>query len=239
MGFGIISLGLVIANLAYLVRRSPRFKLSFGTLRNWMTVHVVTGVAAVLFGFLHAAMAPRDTVGGHSLWMLAGLLVTGAIGRYFYAYVPRAANGRELALEEIRVKARALPKSWTDGSSGFAKAAHAEVLKKIDAGQWESSFWGRLCALLGDQRSLRRSLGILRIRGMKENVPVSQINETLRLVRDAHRESLAAAHFEDLRALASTWRYLHRWGAILMVVLVTLHVGHALFYGSYFGGAGS
>ena len=45
------------------------------------------------------------------------------------------------------------------------------------------------------------------------------------------------AHFEDLRAVLNTWRYLHRWVAALMVLLVVVHVVYALSYGGYFEGA--
>ena len=69
-----------------------------------MTSHVATGILAFLCATLHAAMNPRDTVGGHAFLALFVLLVTGAIGRYFYAWVPRAANGRELELEEVKLR---------------------------------------------------------------------------------------------------------------------------------------
>ena len=69
-----------------------------------MTSHVATGILAFLLATLHAAMAPRHTVGGHACGRSAFLLVTGAIGRYFYAYVPRAANGRELELDEVKTR---------------------------------------------------------------------------------------------------------------------------------------
>ena len=236
LAFGIGAIGLVLTNLAYLLRRSPRFKVSFGSLERWMTVHVATGIAAVLFGLLHAAMTPRDTVGGHSLWMLVALLVTGAIGRYFYAYVPRAANGRELAIDEIRERAHALPKEWGGTKQAFGEAARAEVLQLIKAKQWNSSLLGRMFALLGDRRALRRSLARIELAGIREQVDRAEIDETLGLVRRAHDNALAAAHYEDLRAIAGTWRYLHRWGAVLMVALVALHVAHALIYGNYFGG---
>lgn len=236
LAFGVAALGLVMVNLAYLLRRSPRIGVVFGTLKSWMTVHVATGIAAVLFAMLHSAMAPRDTVGGHSLWMLVGLLATGAIGRYFYAYVPRAANGRELALEELRGRARALPESWGAQGQAFGNSAHTEILDMMQAHQWRGSFVGRMAALFGDRRAVRRSLARIELAGLHEQVPGDQIEQTLQLVRDAHKESLAAAHFEDLRALANTWRYLHRWGAVLMVILVLLHVAHALIYGDYFGG---
>jgi quinol-cytochrome oxidoreductase complex cytochrome b subunit len=56
-------------------------------------------------------------------------------------------------------------------------------------------------------------------------------------VRRAYAAANAAAHYEDLRAVAGTWRYMHRWVAVLMVVLVAVHVFYALVYGEHVGGA--
>jgi len=41
-----------------------------------------------------------------------------------------------------------------------------------------------------------------------------------------------AAHYEDLRALLNAWRYLHRWVAALMILLIVLHLVFAFSYGS-------
>jgi cytochrome b561 len=53
------------------------------------------------------------------------------------------------------------------------------------------------------------------------------------LARRAHRAALMVAHFEDLRALLNSWRYLHRWVAALMVLLLVVHVVFALAYGGW------
>jgi quinol-cytochrome oxidoreductase complex cytochrome b subunit len=63
-------------------------------------------------------------------------------------------------------------------------------------------------------------------------VPGERVRETLGLARRAHRAALAAAHYEDLRAILETWRYLHRWVAALMILLLLLHIGYAIGYGS-------
>ena len=42
-----------------------------------------------------------------------------------------------------------------------------------------------------------------------------------------------AAHYEELRALMASWRYLHRWVALYMVLIVALHVIAALRYASF------
>jgi len=237
--FGVGALASIALNLAYLLRRSPRVAVDFGSIRSWMNAHVVTGIVAVVLAFLHASLRGGDSVGGHALLLLAGLLVTGAIGRWFYAWVPRAANGRELGLDELRARAHDLPQAGSGRWQAFGEAARGEVLQLIEMRQWRSGFFGRLLALLGVQRDLHRALGEIERRGLRERVPEGEIAAALELAREAHRQALGAAHYEDLRALASTWRYLHRWGAVLMVVLVLLHVVHALIYGDYFAGGGA
>jgi len=234
--FGCAAAGLVLVNLAYLARRSPTIGLRFGSLSTWMTSHVATGVLAFLCATLHAAMAPRDTVGGDAYWALALLLATGAVGRYFYAYVPRAANGRELELDEVERALAALSGEWDQGQRRYRERVRREVEELVDARQWGGSFLGRVGALLGGQRDLHRVLGRLKRAGESEGVAPDQVRETLRLARRAHRAALMAAHFEDLRALLGTWRYLHRWGTALMLLFVVLHVLYALTYGQFFRG---
>jgi thioredoxin reductase/Pyruvate/2-oxoacid:ferredoxin oxidoreductase delta subunit len=219
-------------NLLYLARRKflPGFR--WGSLRGWMSVHVGTGVLAFLCALLHAAMAPRDTVGGHALWGLAVLLVTGAVGRYFYAWIPRAANGRELAVEELRLRLGRLAEQWDRSHWSFVESVRRELAAHIDATQWRSSFLARVTAVVKGRREFESVLQRLVLEGRRDGVPEPRMAETLELARVAWRTALAAAHCEDLRAVVESWRYLHRWVAVLVVVLITLHVLYVLAYGS-------
>ncbi|MGQ0614485.1 MAG: NAD(P)-binding domain-containing protein [Planctomycetaceae bacterium] len=234
LALGIAAGAMILLNLLYLARRSPRLRFRLGSLRLWMTSHVATGILALVCALLHGAMAPRDTPGGHALTALLVLFVTGAIGRYLYAYVPRAANGRELELAEVKARLARL----SDGreEERFGVHAMAEVAQLTEARQWRGSFLGRVLGLLTGQRALRRMLARLAAAGRKEGVPEGRIRRTLHLAREAHKAALAAAHYEDLRAVLGSWRYLHRWIALLMVLLVALHVAHALLYGFASGG---
>jgi thioredoxin reductase/Pyruvate/2-oxoacid:ferredoxin oxidoreductase delta subunit len=231
LGLGIASVLLIAANLLYLLRRAPNLPLRWGSLRAWMQAHVATGILAFLCAALHAAMSPRDTPGGNAFWALAILLLTGAIGRYLYAYVPRAANGRELALAEVRSRLDQLGTA-TDGT-GFATRARARVEALVEGRQWRGSFVGRLLALAGVRWDLRRALRELDLEGRTTGVPAEELRTARTLAREAHRHALAVAHYEDLRAVLGAWRYLHRWVAVLMVVLVLVHVVYALAYGAH------
>jgi hypothetical protein len=86
------------------------------------------------------------------------------------------------------------------------------------------------------QLDLRRVLARIAAEGQQRRIDPRVVRETQELAREAHRTSLMAAHYEDLRALLSSWRYLHRWVAVLMVLLVLVHVVYALSYGAHWGG---
>jgi hypothetical protein len=89
----------------------------------------------------------------------------------------------------------------------------------------------RIVALVGANRRLRRSLSALRAEARSEGLSDDQTATLLALARRAQRAALSAAHFEDLRALIASWRWLHRWAALLMVLLVGAHIAYALLYG--------
>ena len=234
LAFGVLATVLVAANFLYLARRAGWW--SFGSLKAWMTSHVATGVLAILCATLHGAMDPRDTAGGHALLALTLLFVSGAIGRYFYAWVPRAANGRELALEEVRAELERLGAGWATGQQVFAARARATVDALVAARQWRGTFLGRLGGLVGGERALRRALDGLAREGRASGLAEHELAPVLALARTAWRAATAAGHLEDLRALLSTWRWLHRWVAVLMVALVVLHVVYSLSYTSILRG---
>ncbi|MCE9592870.1 MAG: NAD(P)-binding domain-containing protein [Planctomycetes bacterium] len=230
---GIAAAVLIVVNLLYVVRRSAKFARTWGSLSGWMTSHVATGVLAVLCAVVHSAMAPRDSLGGHALWALVALLATGALGRYVYAYVPRAASGRELDLAEVKLRLERESEAWAKVDRRFAARVRTELENEIERSQWKSSLLGRLVALVGGRRSLSRTLSRLAEEGRAEGVSAERVDAVLAVARRAHSTAVAAAHFEDLRALIESWRWLHRWVAALLVGLVALHIVYALSFGAF------
>ncbi|MGE3174259.1 MAG: NAD(P)-binding domain-containing protein [Planctomycetota bacterium] len=237
LGLGIAATALIGANLAYLLRRARLPLFRWGTLKGWMTAHVATGILALVTALLHAAMAPRNTVGGTSFWALCVLTVTGAIGRYFYAALPRAANGRELELAELKAELARSDSAFAPSERDFGRHARRVLQERIEAQQWRSSFVGRVIGLLLFRRRLRALHAELEAEGRERGLPPEQIAPVLALAERLSRASMMVAHFEDLRAVLATWRWLHRWIALLMVALMVLHIVHALSFATIgFGG---
>ncbi|MEZ6016774.1 MAG: NAD(P)-binding domain-containing protein [Planctomycetota bacterium] len=229
LGLGIGAALAIVLNLAYLVRRNMRFE--WGSLRIWMTVHVATGVTALLLALVHGGFQPRVTTGGRALISLGVLVVTGAIGRYLYAFVPRAASGRELALEEVQSRLAALDQEWEGDHPEFRDRVRARVAELVAATHFSRSLPARVRGVISSGFALRRAVRELRALGAREGVPPGRVSSLLVLARRSHRAALAATWFDELRALMASWRYLHRWVALLMVLLVVVHIVMAVRYG--------
>ncbi len=246
---GILGALLIGANLAYLWRRSrgPRQRLRglrLGSLQGWLSAHVATGLLALLCALLHAAFAPRATVGGDALWLLLGLCLTGAVGRAAYARVPRAANGRELALGELAGELERCLAELGSAATPFARRAEERFEQLVAACQWGpagSADAGRRVAPLAllagwwDQRSATRlALAQLAAEARAAGLSDEQRGHTLGLFARAAELAAQARDLERWRGLLGLWRYLHRWGALLLVLLLLAHIVSALRFGSSF-----
>jgi dihydropyrimidine dehydrogenase (NAD+) subunit PreT len=234
---GILAASCMAANLLYLVRRSQRLPFFWGSLKSWMTAHVGTGLFAMLLALMHGCFTPSQTVGGHATLGLFLLVITGAIGRYFYSFVPRAANGSELALEEVKASLLCNEDAWDSVHPGFKQEARQQIAELIVRTRWRSGLIGVITGLVLAQVDLGRTLRNLRQRGRSHGIPVASMQKVVALARRAHRNSLSASHLDDLRGLLSGWRYFHRWLALLVVLLVVVHIWSALRYAQWGGAA--
>ncbi|MBK8101684.1 MAG: NAD(P)-binding domain-containing protein [Planctomycetes bacterium] len=220
-------------NLVYLIRRAPRLGGWLpGSLRSWMALHIASGLGALLCAWLHAGFHIRDSVGGHALLVMAIVVGAGVVGRWFYAFVPRAQNGRQQDLEELGARVTALASEWDRHGRGFGAEVRAHVENLVAGESLGRGFFARVIALVRGQARLRRQLRSLRARGLAEDVPQSEITRVLGLAQQAHRLALQVTHHEELRALLATWRYLHRWLALLLLLLTIAHIVTATRFGS-------
>ncbi|QDU65448.1 NAD(P)-binding domain-containing protein [Engelhardtia mirabilis] len=232
---GIAAFAAMAANLGYLLRRSTLVPVRWGSLRAWMTVHVATGLSVPLLVLMHAALAPRDTLGGHSFLALLALAATGAIGRYFYSFVPRAANGRELLLDEVRGELAQLSGELDRTHRGFGDSVLEAVERSIRESRGGRNFLTRLAAVLRSRRAVRQLEQDLTLKARDAGLHAEQIRRVTELAARARRAAASAASFEDLRGLMVSWRFLHRWAALFCVLAVIAHIVVALRF-TRFGG---
>lgn len=223
---------LFLANVCYLVRRSARIGRRLpGTLRSWMNAHVATGIGAFLCAIVHSAYSLRDSAGGHALLAMGVVVGAGIVGRWFYAFVPRAQNGRQQRIEELSQRVAAIATEWDRDGRGMGVQARRMVEELVDRAEIGQTLPGRIWGLVRSQWQLRRRLERFAAAARTQGVPTHDIARMVRLSRRSFRLALQLAHYDDLRALLSTWRWLHRWLALLLAALLVVHVVSAVRYG--------
>jgi thioredoxin reductase/ferredoxin len=252
---GLLACGLFLWNLTYLIRRSRRLAEWWGrvgirvpgSLKFWMGTHVFTGLASFMCVIWHAGFIYRNTVGGFAFLALAIVLLSGIIGRYFYAQIPHAANGREMDLDELRTRLTALSTEWeraggvggigaagsSDGygaSRGVGMAIRSRIDALVDKARWRPSLWGRATEMVLAHVRIHHAIRELRSDPQFADVPREEMDEMLLLAKRAYRLTVQITHYEEMRAVLSTWRYFHRWLALLMVLFVVSHIATAVRY---------
>lgn len=230
-GLGIVGSGLILLNLTFMLRRRvPAFR-RFGPLRVWMDMHVITGLFGPLLVLFHTAFLPLTTIAITAGIALIVLVLTGIVGRFIYAMVPRTLAGAEAGPEELQAR---------------LEAARAHIAATVPAGD---PLWARLDQLGVDPHVPRTSLGSLvllphaltstlwvrmRLRALARAHPGLRI-EDLRDVVIVRRRLHTLGLY---RRLLTWWRGLHRIAALVMFVTMIVHVVVMLYLGYVPGGEG-
>jgi thioredoxin reductase/NAD-dependent dihydropyrimidine dehydrogenase PreA subunit len=228
---GLFACVLFAVNLAYLIRRSRFGSRIPGSLQLWMNLHVGTGLMSLLFVCLHCGFHVRDSVGGHAMLVLVAVVAFGAVGRWIYALVPRLQNGRQADLDQIAHRINSISGEWDKEGRAFGSEVRQRIENLAAAEHWQKGFLPRLWGLVTSQVRLLHSLRELRQEGQRLGIAPATTNRVVTLARRAHRLALQMANFDELRAIAGTWRWLHRWLSLLLIALTWLHVLAALRFG--------
>lgn len=95
-------LGLASFGLIFLYAVRKRFKplARVGKTKHWLDVHIVLGISAPALITFHSCFKMRG-LAGTSYWIMLAVMMSGFIGRYLYAQIPRRINAAELSLQEM------------------------------------------------------------------------------------------------------------------------------------------
>ena len=220
-GYGIAGTALILTNLAYLVRR--RFaRLSVGSLRAWLDVHVFTGLFGGMLVMFHSAFQVRSGIAMVTVGALIVVILTGLLGRYLYSLSPKP------ELERLQLGLRAL--DAVGPGMGETLARRVALVARTPTPR--PSLPAVLAALPSYRRELLQRRAVIaqtvadfaRHFGPEVRLLSKPIAECSRIYSSEVRSAAAGS-------LLRSWRGLHRYAALLMVLLVGLHIGIAWYYG--------
>jgi len=231
---GIWASALFVLNLGYLVRKRLLNIKIFGPLRMWMDAHVLTGLIGGGLVVFHSTLAPSSALGTLALFAMTITVLTGIVGRTSYIRVPRSVEGRELELGQVQeeldscrqlLEYAGVHAEWMDNSRPQARVHRTGLVGCF------------MAMIVGD---MQRRMDYRRLKKHILATPELKpaIRKVLPLVKDYCMHWQWLIRYHELRNLISSWRFFHRWLAILMLCVVICHVVVAIWFGnlSFWGG---
>lgn len=227
-GYGIAGTTLVAANLLYLVRRRLTNVLPawIGSMGAWLNAHVFTGLVGSLLILFHSAFQLRTPIATLTSASLLIVVTTGLIGLYLYALVPKA------GLQPLENRLAEIAPHLPGVAERVHEFVHGTPATRLPA---DASFLRTLVTIPSWARDAKkRRRGVTAAMRSDKTFRVLEHTEP-RLARAFVTElaELAAAEVDTLAgaALMRSWRSLHRFLAILMLLSVSMHIAVAWYYG--------
>lgn len=216
-GYGIAGTLLMLTNLLYLLRR--RFaRLSVGSLRIWLDIHVFTGLFGGLLALFHSAFQVRSSIAWITVVSLGAVLFTGLIGRYLHALAPASSSA---ALEQALT-------ALEPAAPGLAARLRQQLASELLTELARPSLMGALRMLPVWRRQGRRRARLVE-QELSGSVTYQDLaQEPLRALRRALKSQ---ARSRAAGALLRSWRGVHRLSALVLVAVVGLHIAVAWYFG--------
>ena len=231
---GIFGTVLFFIIFLYAFRRLIPWLGRIGTARQWMDFHVIAGITAPIIIAFHASFKFQG-IAGVAFWIMLAVALSGVIGRYLYAQIPRSLSAAELTLTELRAGERELSDALLSQSvysaERVSRALHvptAEHIRKISVLQAVVEMVSLDIALPFRLAALRRaslSFGakIFTIGGLLSsgNADVEQV---VRLVKQKASLSKRVVFLGQTQRVFHLWHVIHRPFSYAFVVLAVIHI---------------
>ena len=98
---GILGLGIFAVIYLYPLRKRWAALGRIGKTKNWLDFHVLMGLIAPIIICFHSSFKIHGFA-GMAFWTMIGLTLSGMVGRYFYAQIPRSLSAAEMSLKEMQ-----------------------------------------------------------------------------------------------------------------------------------------
>ena len=118
--------GVLLFFLIYLypLRKKWGWLARQGNSRHWLDFHVVLGATAPVIIAFHAAFK-FGNIAGMAFWSMLCVTLSGFVGRYLYAQVPRNLNAAELSMKEMQDREESLRQELADQKLAFGSRMEA------------------------------------------------------------------------------------------------------------------
>ena len=225
----------------YPLRKRWRWLARIGSTRRWLNFHILLGISTPLVVTFHTGFRTHG-LAGLAYWTMILVALSGFLGRYVYAKIPRGRNAAELSMAELEAEAEALNASLAnqtlfdpdDLAPLLLVPSPAEIRRMSPlAGLW-LMLRADLARPLMLSRLRRRVLGggqrVATLGGLLASRDVL-LEFVVAGVRRQSRLRIAAAFLHRTERIFHLWHVIHRPFSISFVILIAVHIAVALSMG--------
>jgi len=215
-----------------------------GSSRHWLDFHVLLGLAAPIVVTFHSSFK-FSGIAGVAYWIMILVSLSGVVGRYIYAQIPRSLNFAELSLKEAQEQSAALAAqlqtlgilSQKDIASvvrlpGLQEAERMSLLGALGKMVFfDLAFPFRVWRLR--QKILwSHSRSLFAIAGFRRSENLS-LERAIRLAREQTLVSKRILFLSKSHKMFQLWHIIHRPFSYSFALLASIHVILMLMLGYY------
>ena len=243
IGIRIGMLGVLMFFLIYLypLRKKWGWLGRQGNSRHWLDFHIVLGTTAPIIIAFHSSFK-FGNIAGMAFWSMLMVTVSGFVGRYLYAQIPRNLSAAELSIKEIQEKEAALRKELAEQRAAFGFSADAlyQLPSAADVARTPAIVSLISMIVIDFKRPFKTSWVRLQRAGFFSwffsffgFLPTRdhRLERAIRVAKTEAKLSKSIAFLSRTQRIFQLWHVIHRPFSYAFAILAIIHIGIALFMG--------
>ena len=240
---GFFGLALFLCLFLYPIRKRWPWLGRIGKTKHWLDFHVLLGITAPIVITMHSSLKISG-LAGVAYWIMMAVALSGFVGRYLYAQIPRSLNTAELSLQEMQNLSARLAQDL-ERQAVVRPEEVAPLLQLPDPAMVEQLsiarvLWLMFCMDVARpfqvSRLRRRSLSAAGIVLTLGGLLPSRHRDLESVISSVRRQSWISTKMLFLKRIHEVfhlWHVVHRPFSYSFAVLVVAHITVAMLLGYY------
>lgn len=230
---GILGFMLFAIIFLYPLRKRIAWLGRLGSARHWLDFHVIAGLTAPFLIAFHASFKFQG-IAGIAFWIMLAVAISGVVGRYVYAQIPRSLSSAEISLKELADAEAALTRNLAEQNllAGYDLESlfHVPTPEQVQMMPLYRAIW--LMLALDVSRPLHVAqlrIAVLGWRGAFHlggllRTPHQELERAIQIARSKATLAKRIAFLSRSRQVFYLWHVIHRPFSYSFAVLALIHI---------------
>jgi hypothetical protein len=237
---GMAGVALFLMIFLYPLRKRIRWLGRIGSAKHWLDFHVIAGLTAPVLIAFHASFKFQG-IAGVAFWIMLSVAISGVVGRYVYAQIPRSLSSAEISLKELADLEATLGEDLSRQSVVATLDMRSLLNIPTPAQVREMPVYRAILLMLALDvgrpfHIARLRMQVLGVRGVLHLgglIPTSnlELEQAIHIARSKATLAKRIAFLSRSQQIFHLWHVIHRPFSYSFAVLAILHIVVALAFG--------